>query len=95
MSCSVPLPAATPCCRPCYDWFQDKLGTGKPTTAEGIIVLALDNVIAEIGLGPYNVPRGYDTYGHALLGQLDPAFKAVHADSEGGPVGLRARRGVR
>jgi penicillin amidase len=62
-----------------YDWFQDKLGTGKPTTAEGIIVLALDNTIASIGLGPYNEPRGVDTYGHALLGALDPAFNAVHA----------------
>ncbi len=62
-----------------WDWFQDVLATGKPTTAEGIIVQALDNVIADIGLGPYNVPRGYDTYGHALLGALDPAFKAVHA----------------
>ncbi|MCW8984121.1 MAG: penicillin acylase family protein [Thermoanaerobaculales bacterium] len=61
-----------------YDWFQDKLGTGKPTTAEGIIVLALDNTIDSIGLGPYNVPRGYDNYGHALLGALDPAFNAIH-----------------
>jgi penicillin amidase len=62
-----------------YNWFQDKLGSGKPTTAEGIIVQALDNVIADIGLGPYNVPRGVDAYGHALLGALDPAFNAIHA----------------
>jgi len=62
-----------------YDWFQDKLGTGKPTTAEGIIIQALDNTIDSIGLGPYEVPRGYDYYGHALLGALDPAFNAIHA----------------
>jgi penicillin amidase len=47
-----------------YDWFQDKSGSGKPTTAEEIIILALDNVIAEMGLGPYNVERGYITYTH-------------------------------
>ena len=43
---------------PNYNWFQDKSGSGKPTTAEDIIVLALDNVIAEMGLGPYNAGRG-------------------------------------
>jgi len=47
-----------------YDWFQDKMGSGKPTTPEGIIVQALDNVIAEMGLGPYNVERGYINYVH-------------------------------
>jgi penicillin amidase len=62
-----------------WDWFQDVLATGNPTTAEGIIVQALDNVIADIGLGPYNVPRGYDTYAHPLLGALDPVFNAIHA----------------
>ena len=51
-----------------YNWFQDKTGSGKPTTAEGIILLALDNVIAEMGLGPYNTPRGYITYNHNALG---------------------------
>ncbi len=29
-----------------YDWFQDMSGSGKPTTADEIIVLALDNVLA-------------------------------------------------
>ena len=62
-----------------YDWFQDKAGTGdKPVGAEAIIVRALDNVIEHEGLGPYNIPRGYDYYGHALLGALDPAFNAIH-----------------
>jgi penicillin amidase len=62
-----------------YDWFQDKLVSGKPTTAEGIIVLALDNVIASMGLGPYGAPRGTIPFGHSLLGQLDPAFSAIHS----------------
>ncbi len=47
-----------------YNWFQDKSGSGKPTTPEEIIVLALDNVIAQRGLGPYNVQRGYIYYTH-------------------------------
>ena len=63
-----------------YDWFQDKLASGKPTTAEGIIVLALDNVIADLGgLGPYDVPRGTIDFGHPLLGGLDPAYDAIHS----------------
>jgi penicillin amidase len=66
-----------------YDWFQDKLGLGKPTTAEGIIVKALDNVIADIGLGPYGAPRGTIVFGHNLLGNLDPIlgsnFSALHS----------------
>jgi penicillin amidase len=62
-----------------YDWFQDAAGTGdKPVGAEAIIIRALDNVIEHQGLGPYNVPRGVDAYGHALLGALDPAFNAIH-----------------
>ena len=53
-----------------YDWFQDKSGSGKPTTAEAIIVLALDNVIADIGLGGYNVPRGEIIYIHDIYGEM-------------------------
>jgi penicillin amidase len=52
-----------------YNWFQDKSGSGKPTTPEEIIVQALDNVIADMGLGPYNTPRGYIIYNHELFGQ--------------------------
>jgi len=62
-----------------YDWFQDKSGSGKPTTANGIIVQALDNVLAQMGLGPYNAPRGNIVYGHTLLAGLDPAFAAIHS----------------
>jgi penicillin amidase len=61
-----------------YDWFQDRSGSGKPTTAEEIIVLALDNVIADIGLGPYDVSRGVIGFTHDLLSKLDPAFENFH-----------------
>ncbi len=57
-----------------YNWFQDKSGSGKPTTAEGIIVLAFDNVIAEMGLGPYNVQRGYIYYGPRRSPPANPAL---------------------
>ncbi len=50
-----------------YNWFQDKSGSGKPTTANELIVLALDNVIADMGLGPYNEPRGTITYSHGVF----------------------------
>jgi len=53
-----------------YDWFQDKSGSGKPATSEGIIVQALDNVIADMGLGPYNEPRGTIEYKHSIFGQV-------------------------
>ena len=62
-----------------YDWFQDKSGSGNPTTAEDIIVQALDNVIADMGLGPYDAPRGSIVFGHTLLGALDPAFAEIHS----------------
>jgi len=53
-----------------YNWFQDKSGSGKPTTANGIIVLALDNVMAEMGLGPYNAERGAIVYRHPIFGEF-------------------------
>ena len=62
-----------------YDWFQDKTASGKPTTADGLIVRALDNVIASMGLGPWEAPRGQIVFGHDLLSQLNPAFAAIHA----------------
>jgi penicillin amidase len=66
-----------------YDWFQDKLDSGKPTTANGIIVQALDNVIADMGLGPYEAPRDEIVFSHILLGALDPIlgsnFGAIHS----------------
>lgn len=53
-----------------YDWFQDKSGSGKPTTPEGLIVLALDNVIDSIGLGSYNAERGEIVYRHPIFGEF-------------------------
>jgi len=53
-----------------YNWFQDKSGSGKPTTPEGIIVLALDNVLAEMGLGPYGAVRGWIVYNHQVFGDM-------------------------
>jgi len=53
-----------------YNWFQDKSGSGKPETAEGIIVAALDNVLASIGLGPYNAARGEIVYRHPIFGEF-------------------------
>lgn len=62
------------------DWFRDRLASGKPTTSEGIILMALDNVIADMGLGPYNKPREVIYFGHDLLATLlDPAFGMIHS----------------
>jgi penicillin amidase len=53
-----------------YPWFMDVSGSGKPNTLPELIVLALDNVIAEMGLGGYGVPRGWITYNHQIFGQI-------------------------
>jgi len=53
-----------------YNWFQDKSDSGLPTTPEGIIILALDNVLADIGLGPYGAPRGEIVYTHQVFGEM-------------------------
>ncbi len=53
-----------------YDWFTDMSGSGKPTTADEIIVLALDNVLAAIGPGGYNAPRGEIIYRHDIFGEI-------------------------
>jgi len=73
-----------------YDWFQDKSGSGKPTTAEGLIILALDNVIADMGLGPYEVPRGYIWYSHPLLSELDPPIGPIFEDFHATPFSSRS-----
>ncbi|MBF0475931.1 MAG: penicillin acylase family protein [Deltaproteobacteria bacterium] len=51
-----------------YDWFQDTTNSGRPNTANGIIIQALDNVLANLGPQPWNQPRGFITYTHPLLG---------------------------
>ncbi len=74
-----------------YDWFQDKLTSGKPTTSEGIILLALDNVIASMGLGPYNQERGVITFGHQVLaGLLDPLLGSNFAEMHTIPYSARS-----
>jgi penicillin amidase len=52
------------------DWFADRSASGKPTSANGLIVLALDNVLARLGAQPWNVARGYIEYRHAMLGTV-------------------------
>lgn len=52
------------------NWFQDRSGTGKPTDADQLIILALDNTLAQLGSGPWNVPRGEIVYTHDMLGPL-------------------------
>jgi len=52
------------------DWFQDRSGSGKPTTAQELIVMALDNVLAEMGPGPYGAPRGEIVFTHQVFGEM-------------------------
>ena len=52
------------------DWFADRAASGKPITANGIIVLALDNVLARLGAQPWNQARGVIAYRHAMLGKV-------------------------
>jgi penicillin amidase len=56
-----------------YDWFQDKTNSGLPTTAEELIVRALDNALAELGPAAWNQPRGVIPFEHPILGVLHAA----------------------
>ncbi len=74
-----------------YDWFQDKLNSGKPTTSDGIILLALDNVIADMGLGQYDQERGVITFGHQVLaGLLDPILGSNFGEMHTIPFSARS-----
>ncbi len=53
-----------------YDWFRDRSGMGKPETADGIILQALDTVLASLGERPYMASRGYIRYVHPMLGEI-------------------------
>lgn len=53
-----------------YDWFQDRSGSGLPTTAEGLIVLALDNTLTALGQAPWHEDRGVISYDHEMLGTV-------------------------
>ena len=53
-----------------YNWFQDRSNSGKPTDPDGIIVQALDNVLAKLGPRPWGEARGYIRFKHAMLGEI-------------------------
>jgi len=55
------------------DWFLDTNGRGIPETPEGIILLALDNVIAALGPRPFEVERGQILFVHPIFGELETA----------------------
>ena len=61
---AAPMPAL-------YPWFLDVSGSGaKPETLPELIVVALDNVVADMGLGPYGAPRGEIVYTHQVYGEM-------------------------
>jgi penicillin amidase len=58
-----------------YDWFGNLADNQAPQTAEAVILAALDNVLAELGDRPWNVPRSIPgereiVYRHDILGQV-------------------------
>jgi len=56
-----------------YDWFQDQSNSGKPTTADELIVLALDNTLDALGSRPWMASRGSFSWTHAILGDVSAA----------------------
>ncbi|MBI4915054.1 MAG: penicillin acylase family protein [Acidobacteria bacterium] len=52
------------------DWFADRSASGKPTTANGLIVLALDNALARLGAQPWDQARGTIPFNHTLIGKV-------------------------
>ncbi len=53
-----------------YNWFQDVDNSGKPTTAEQIIVDSLDAALAELGARPWDISRAQIEYTHDIMGAL-------------------------
>ena len=53
-------------------------------------MLALDHVIADMGLGPYDMPRGYIWYSHMLLSELPPPLGPVFTDMHSTPFSQRS-----
>lgn len=53
-----------------YDWFADSSASGKPETADGLILLALDNVLDDLGPRPWQQSRGTIVYRHDILGEV-------------------------
>ncbi len=56
---SAPMPAL-------YPWFTDVSDSGKPQTLPELIVLGLDNVLADMGIGPYGAERGVIVFTHEI-----------------------------
>ena len=54
-----------------YNWFQDRTGRGIPTDPNGIIVLALDNVLATLGSEPYDIERPLIFFTHPIYGDVE------------------------
>ncbi len=52
------------------DWFADRSASGKPISANGLIVLALDNVLTRLGPQPWNQARGTIAFNHTLIGKV-------------------------
>lgn len=52
------------------DWFQNRSVTPKPTNAAGIIVLALDDTLAELGPRPWQDPRATIDYVSEVIGEV-------------------------
>ncbi len=53
-----------------HDWFQDVSGSGKPTDPDALIVLALDDALADLGPRPWSQARGKIRYVHPMLGEI-------------------------
>jgi penicillin amidase len=53
-----------------YDWFKDRSISSLPTTAEELIVLALDNALTALGPAPWDMPRGVITFTHPIIGAV-------------------------
>ncbi len=56
-----------------YDWFKDTSGQGLPTDPQQLMVLALDQALAQLGPGPWNQPRGTINFTHDILGVIHQA----------------------
>ncbi|MEZ4528088.1 MAG: penicillin acylase family protein [Desulfobacterales bacterium] len=54
-----------------YDWFQNTADENAPQTASAIIVTALDNALAQLGIRPWGTGKREETvFKHAVLGQV-------------------------
>lgn len=52
------------------DWFQNRSSVPKPTDSAGIVVLALDDTLIDLGPRPWNHPRATIDYVSEVIGQV-------------------------